>query len=146
MTTFSQQDRRWVGTKYSNGYTIGRYGCTLTDLTMIHDWFTGEQMTPDQVAAKLKYTSGLIIWDSLKNVGLKLVQRIRVRDDNAIRAGLAANDQCVIVEVNHNHWLWVIGRSLPGLGYKVVDPWDGRTKYTNSYSNNITGLAIIGRN
>lgn len=146
MYTYSQQDSRWRSVIFGGHYTIGRYGCTITDLTMIHDWFYNEGWSPSNVASKLKYTNGLIIWKSLENIGLRLINRIRVRNDAAIRGALAANDQCVIVEVNHNHWLWVIGRQLPGLGYRVVDPWDGRTKYTNAYGNNITGCAIIGKN
>lgn len=145
MVTYSQQDPRWAQTKYSNGYTIGRYGCTLTDLTMIRDWFLHDDMVPPVVASKLQYASGLIIWASLKNIGLSLVERVRVRNDAKIQQALASSDHCVIVEVNHNHWLWVIGRQLPVLGYRVVDPWDGRIKYTNAYRNNITGCAVIGR-
>lgn len=145
MIAFSQQDPRWAQKKYNNGYTYGRYGCTITCLAMVRNWFYGVVVFPDWVGPKLTYTSGMIIWSSLANIGLRLVERVRVRNDVKIRAALASPSQCCIVEVNHNHWLFVVGRYIPVLGYRVIDPWRGDYCYTNRYGNNITGCAIISK-
>lgn len=147
MLTFSQQDPRWAKQKLGkSNCTIGRYGCTTTDICMGYDWFYNSRMTPNQCAEKLNYTKdGLILWESLKNIKLKLISRLRYRNDKAIQDALKNPDLISILEVNSNHWLFLIGRKLPILGYKVVDPWDGKIKYTNAYRNNITGCAIISK-
>jgi len=110
---------------------------------MAYDWFYGDNKTPDWMADQLKYLDGMVIWSSMPK--MKLVARIRYRDDNAIREALANPNECCLVEVNHSHWLFVIGRYIPWLGYRVVDPWNGQIVYTNKYQNNITGVVVVSR-
>lgn len=145
MITFSQQDSRWSNLKFGGGYSIGRYGCVITDLAMIRDWFYNFDSNPIWVSQQLSYSNGLVIWSSLPKVGLSLVRRVYGRNDTIIKSALAAPDQCCILQVNNNHWLFLIGRQLPVLGYRVVDPWTGQICYTNKYGNNITGCAVIGK-
>ncbi len=100
MLIFSQQDGRWVNTKFDTYYTIGRYGCTVTDLTMIRDYIHGGSMTPDVVSKQLSYSNGLVVWSSLKNIGLNLVERVFGRNDAKIAAAIAAPNKYVIIQVN----------------------------------------------
>jgi hypothetical protein len=143
LTKFSQQDPRWASTKYQDGFTIGRYGCEITNLAMIYDWFFLSNKTPLYVAQNLKFNNGDILWSSLPKINLKLEKRYYSRDDNRITQALNNPNECCTVQVNNNHWLFIIGRKLPVLGYKVTDPWLGDTCYTNRYKNNITGFAVI---
>lgn len=146
ITVFSQQDPRWASYKYTNGYTIGRWGCLVTVLSMARNWFYNKQDNPVWTASHLKYTAeGYLLWGSLPDAGLKLIWRYYTRNEQAINEALAAPDKCVALQVNSNHWVWAIGRKLPLLGYKIVDPWDGRIKYTNFYRDNITGSATFSK-
>ena len=153
LTALSQQDPRWSGKMMGNsGVSIGKAGCLLTDLTMMYDWFFNKTATPDWVASHIQFTdhnysggAGLVIWASITNVGLHCVTRTQGRNDSVIQEGLANPNECVMLQVNNSHWLFLIGRWIPLLGYKVIDPWDGRTKYTNAYGNNITGSVVIGK-
>lgn len=145
ITPLSQQDSRW-GNKYlgKTKYTIARYGCVTVDLTMIYNYIFGRQKTPDNVAQILEYTSGgLLIWKSLQKLNLSLKERFYGKQSDTINAGLKNPKTFVILQVNSNHWVWLIGRYIPYFGYKIIDPWDGRTKHTNAYRNNITGGAVI---
>jgi len=145
MVFLSQQDPRWVNYKYNGNYTLGRYGCTITDITMFYDWAFNKNVRPDWVASKLKFSNGLLLWNSISNIGLKFVYRYYSRNDNRIKQALnSANEGCLL-QVNKNHWLFLIGRYIPGLGWKVADPWTGKSCYTKKYNNNITGFAVISR-
>jgi len=146
ITTYSQQNSQWVNEKLINGYTVGRWGCLAVSLANARNWFYNKNDNPMWTVPKLNYTSdGRILWNSLKNVGLKLVERVYGRNEAKINEALAHPNKCVILQVNNNHWVWAIGRKLPILGYRIADPWDGRIKYINFYRDNITGCAVISR-
>jgi len=146
LVSLCQQDSRWAGkTMGAGNWTIGRWGCLLTDVTMMYDWFFNRNAGPDWVDSQLSFTQGLLIWSSLSKIGLHLVTRTNGRNDVVIREGLANPNECVMLQVNNSHWLFLTGRWIPVFGYNVIDPWDGRTKYTNAYGNNITGSATIGK-
>ena len=148
MITISQQDSRWAKETLGNTpYTIGRWGCLMTVLTMIRNEIFKSVMTPTQAAKKLQFTpGGLVIWSSLKDINLKLVNRMGFRHDVIIQAAYRSKDQYVALQVNNNHWVWLIGRRLPFLGYRIVDPWTGSICYTNRYHDNITGFAVVSNN
>lgn len=147
MTIFSQQDSRWANVKMGgSNYTIGRWGCLLTDLTNLRNFIFGSAMRPDQADDKLSFTKdGLLIWGSLSGIGLKLVERVYKNDYNKILSVYKSSDKYAILQVNNNHWVWVIGRYIPYFGWKIGDPWTGTSCYTNKYRNNITGFAVISK-
>jgi hypothetical protein len=145
MVIFNQQDSRWAKETLGNTvYTIGRWGCLNTVLTMVYNQIFNSRMTPLQCAKKLQFTpDGMLKWESLKEINLKLVSRIRVRNDVMIKNALNSPKDYVALQVNNNHWVWLIGRYIPILGYRIADPWTGTACYTNRYKNNITGFALI---
>jgi len=145
MLIFSQQDGRWASAIYNGHYSIGRYGCLITCVTMVDDWLFSANRDPLWVASMLAYSNGLLIWGSLAKIQMKLVQRVYVRNDAIISNALADPSTCVVLQVNSNHWVFAIGRKIPVLGYRIADPWDGRIKYTNAYRNNITGCAVLAK-
>ncbi len=66
-----QYDSKWKN-KYiaKSNATIGKYGCTLTSLSMVYSYDTGKTVTPDAMDDLLKFTSGgAVYWDSVSAVG-----------------------------------------------------------------------------
>lgn len=145
-TMFSQQDQRWANMKLGNTqYTMGRWGCLTTVITMGYNWLMGTSITPAWMVAKLKYNlRGKLIWDL---PGMKITKRIaksktipRAEIDNAYKDPDAIN----ALEINNGvHFVWQIGKWWPGLGYQIVDPINGKKTFTNKYNNKVTGLRVI---
>jgi hypothetical protein len=50
----------------------------------------------------------------------------------------------VALQVNNNHWVWLIGRYIPLLGYRIADPMTGGKAYSSRYKT-ITGHAVIAK-
>ena len=101
--------------------------------------------TPDRICAKLGYLlNGMLDWSSLKNIGLKLIYRSSVRNDEAANEALSNPDRFAVLEINHGaHFVLVVGRKLPLLGYRVYDPFYGDRAYR--YNSVITGCRIISK-
>lgn len=145
MKILSQRDPKWSDIKLGkSNVAIGKYGCTTTCLSMVSDWFNIYK-DPSQIAQTIDYTrDGLIIWTSLSNIGLKLDQRVYSFDDNSIDKALSNTDTCCILQVNGNHWVLALSKSLFG-GYRIADPWFGDKSTTSRYDNHVTGIAIISK-
>ena len=142
MKIFCQQDYKTMlgNTRYS----VARYGCLTADIAMIYDYIHKLNVNPAEMAKKLEYNSdGLLLWPSLSKIGMKLVSRQYTFNKKVIDSELASPNRYVVLQVNNNHWVWPIGRWIPILGYKIVDPFRGDKCYTNRYKNNITGLAVV---
>lgn len=149
MVILSQRDPRWASEKMGVSYvTVGRYGCLITCLSMVSDFFN-KFKTPRNLARYLKYTGdGLVIWSSLPSVlPFKLEKRLYRRDDTEIKRSLRLPNTAVVLQVDHYHWVLACGtyRLAPWI-YKIADPWTGRTlplaKPFSSYKN-ITGSAHL---
>lgn len=145
-TMYGQRQLPWATMKLGKSLcTCGRYGCTSCCIVNGRNFLLGLNETPDKVISKINYTAdGLILWGSLPNIGLRLVSRIYGRNDAAIQQALSDPSKFVIIQVENDHWLWVIGRKLPLLGWRCFDPWFADKCYSNRYKN-ITGCAIIGK-
>lgn len=142
MVIFNQQlyPKSFLG---KTKFTVARWGCLVTVITMIYDYVYDRKMTPDSCAQKLQFMpSGDLVWGSLKNLTLRLVERVRRFDKAKIDAAFKNPDQYVALQVNSSHWVWVIGRYIPYLGYRIADPLRGDRGYSRRYKN-ITGHAVI---
>lgn len=129
MQVLSQRDPRWANEKLGTSYvTVGRYGCTITCLSMLSDFF-GRFKTPRYLAKYLKYTKdGLIIWGSMPAVlPFKLEKRLYRRDDAEIKKSLKDPKKAVILQVDNYHWVVCLGtyRFAPWI-YRCADPWTGK--------------------
>jgi hypothetical protein len=126
--------------------TLGGYGCTTCCVSMVSAWY-GEYVSPDKLAkSKALYTTaGLIIWQALGFLKFKFSERFYSFRKDKIDEALASSSKTVILQVNNDHWVWAIGKWLPVLGYRIIDPWTGSVCYSNRYRNNITGGAIFDR-
>jgi len=143
MVIFNQQNypKSYLG---NTKFTLARWGCLDTVITMIYDFINGKEMTPDTMAMKLSFLdTGDLVWGSLSKVGLKLKSRVRTYRKDLIDLSYKNPDEFIALQVKGSHWVWVIGRYIPILGYKIVDPLGGKKRYTNYYENKITGHAVI---
>ncbi len=94
------------------------------------------------MAKVLLYTpDALIIWRSLSNAGLKLVNRFHTFNQPIIAEALKNPNKVVALNVDRGgHWVFAL-RELPFGRYWVHDPWDDRKKV---YSG-VVGGAVISK-
>lgn len=131
MITLSQRDKRWASEKLgASPFIVGRYGCTITCLSMLSDHFNAFK-TPRYLARYLKYTKdGLVYWNSLpQSLPFKLKKRLYQRNDKEILESLDEPDEAVILQVDNYHWVVACGvyRFAPWI-YRIADPWIGKKK------------------
>jgi hypothetical protein len=143
MLILGQRDSRWKDEKIGTTHlTIGRWGCTITCLSMLSDYFNGFK-TPRFLAKYLKYTKeGLIIWDSLPSIlPFKLEKRLYKRNDEEIKKSLSDPERAVILQVDGCHWVLALGyyKLAPSI-YRIADPFFG-DKSTSLRYKKITGSA-----
>lgn len=179
ITPLSQRDPRWAAmTLGTTTYTVARYGCTVTCLSMASEFFSQIAVTPpqnsvkyqlpDKVSQTLEFTpDGLLLWGSLSKLGMKLVERVKVRDDAKIQAVLANPKQACLLQVEGWHWVLALAvepnppkpaaktgsgstvapapgaPTTPVIVYRILDPWFGDVGYSNRYKS-ITGHATVG--
>jgi hypothetical protein len=143
MQFLSQRDKRWAAEKLGQSQsTVGRYGCTITSISMGTDYFK-QWVTPFDLAHKLSFTGGgSILWGSLPSVTcLKLEKRFFGQQDALIQEALKNPRKVVLIQVENYHWVLGLGRNLFG-GYKIADPWFGDKSTTKRYKN-ISGGAVL---
>lgn len=153
MLLLSQRDKRWAANKIGkSSLTIGRWGCTLTSLSMLSSFY-GCYKSPAELAASsgLFTSGGLLIWGQIEKVfkgKIKFVYRYgqgskSLRNDKAIRDSILKSPKTtVILEVaNHSHW--VVATGVYGNDYMCVDPIDGQRKLVLRTFGNITGSAHL---
>lgn len=153
MLHLSQRDARWATkTIGKTNLTLGRWGCTITCISMLSSFF-GCYKSPDVIAKTpgLFTTDGLILWGGIEKLfggKLKHVVRIGMRgkprldrkriDDSLLKSPKTA----VILEVaNYSHWVVCVGKY--GNDYYVIDPFDGKKKLALRSFGNITGSSHL---
>lgn len=133
--------------------TIGRYGCTITCLSMASEYFHSVNPSiayrlPQELAKTLKFTSeGLLIWESLSSIGMKKENRFYGANYQLINEALAHPKKVCLIQVkmmNGFHWVLALSK-VPGTNdtYNVADPWYGDRSTTRRYKNQISGGAVI---
>lgn len=116
--------------------TLGGWGCTTTDISMLSDFF-GEYLSPAQLASRLNlYTnSGLIIWTELNKIFSKFKFTWRQYGFNQalVDESLKNPAKAVILEVYQankvdKHWIVAARKTWLGLGsdYVGIDPLTGK--------------------
>jgi hypothetical protein len=142
-TQFNQLDypKVYLG---NTSYTVARWGCLSLVVNMGYNFLFGKNVQPPEIVKILSYSSsGNLLWPSLLKLDLKLVKRISQTSTpyDAINAGYKNPNQFVALEVkNGAHFVWLIGRYIPLLGYRIVNPFGGKKEYMK---NGITGCRII---
>lgn len=147
MIKLSQRDIRWAGERMGNSnVTVGRYGCLITSLSMLSDYFKPFH-APNYMAHNLGFTKdGLLIWGSMsKELSFKLYQRFNGYGwlaESMCKQALKDKDQAVVLQVQGYHWVVAIRKNL-FKGYTIADPWTGKVTTTKDYQHKITGGAIL---
>jgi len=129
----------------NSGKSVAKAGCLTCALTVGKNSISETAYTPAQVVNIIQYNSvGEVLWNSLANLGLKLKYKSTTRNDLAVNEALANPDEFAVLEINHGaHFVLVIGRKLPVLGYRVYDPFYGDRAYR--YNSVITGCRIVAK-
>jgi hypothetical protein len=148
MQFLSQQDNRWAEAYIgSSKLKIGRWGCTLTCLSMLSDFFKA-YLRPDIIAAhkswftddSYPYGAGLILWTKLRFPTFKFVERVKGYNPRLIEASIRDPKKAVILEVNHSHWVLALGYDVWG-NIRIADPLFGDKATVKRYRSNVTGSA-----
>lgn len=143
MQILGQRDPRWAREYLGQSTsTVGRYGCTITSISMATDAFM-QWRTPKELARTLSFTKdGLIIWSSLpEKTCFKLERRFYRQQDAVIQEALANPKKVCLIQVENYHWVLATGKSIFG-GYRIADPWFGDRSTTKRYKS-ITGGAVL---
>lgn len=145
MINISQRDKQWGSHKIGKSdLTIADFGCTLTSICMLADYF-GEYHNPIDMQQFQDFTpEGLIIWESLKLKKMKFGKRLRTVDHKEIQISLKDPKKACLLEMqlpSGKHWV-VATSKIPFVdAYGIVDPWDAKKKTTYAYKNQIVGSA-----
>ena len=147
MKILSQRNPQWANQKLGKSFfNIGRYGCTITCISMLTDYFSqfsGIFKTPKDLAQGLEFTEeGYLVWSSLlKITQMRLEKRLYNRDDVSIIHSLKDPKRAVILQVDGFHWIIAL-KKLPFGVYWIADPWTGTKRFSTAY-NKITGSAHL---
>lgn len=139
----SQRDPRWAGKRIgASTLTIGRFGCTITDLAQLSTRW-GRPLTPDKIAENKNWftSGGLIIWRNLQIAGMKFERRLYgfqlVQIVNDLKAGKG-----VLLQVNDGaHWILAERKMWFRNDFVSSDPWTGEPCAAIGDYHNITGSA-----
>ena len=148
MNFFSQNSPTWKEVKIGRSpWTLGSKGCTTTCVSDASSYFQ-EEKTPDKLSQKgLTYTlDGLLLWSSIGRVFKKFEFEWRFYSYDKKRIDSAYKDPNKVVLLNvakGSHWVFLVGRHIPFLGYKISDPFPFPAK--TYYRNDIIGGAILKR-
>lgn len=143
MIYLSQRNPLWATkTIGKTKLILGRWGCTISSLSMISDYFK-DFRTPAEIAAKDWFNSGgLIVWNRLKFATFKFVTRFYGLQRGLIDEALKNRFKACLLEVNKCHWVVGVRRIPLTDHYIIVDPWTGK-KTTTIGKYKVTGGAIF---
>jgi len=146
-----QDDPKWADEKIGKtSFTIGAYGCLITDLSMLSYWY-GEYFSPKELSEKANFTpKGWYIWrsgDSFLPFNFKY--RYYIKDAIKIKEILFSEDNAVVVRVSAYgayHWLAVIGYDQVSKEFIGADPLTGDKVFIERKYGRINGFAELSRN
>lgn len=141
-----QRDPKWANMKLGNFYaseqsTIGRYGCLLTCVTMLGNYYSGIDWTPPQVNYLLAHRGGfygenLLVYSVVSEIFPEM-QWDGFIECEKIPAPVGEIDKLlpVILKVDFNiqttpvdgHYVLAVGKL--GSDYIINDPWTGKREF-----------------
>lgn len=128
MIHLSQRDARWGGKTIGKSTSLIKdYGCTITCLSMLSDYF-GAFRYPSWMATNLSFLVDKVIWKSVsEKLTFNFVWRFYGFQENRIDEAIKNPKTACLLEIKKRHWV-VAARKLPG-GYWTIDPWTGRGNF-----------------
>lgn len=142
MILLSQRDPRWADKPIgASNIKLGRYGCTVTCISMLTD-YAGAWQRPDEIASHKDWFTkdGLVLWSKLSLPAITFEKRLYGKNDDEIMKSLKDPNKAVILQVQNYHWVVCIGKNWSG-SYRIADPWTGKKANISKYNNEITGSA-----
>lgn len=129
MNILSQKDPRWGSLKIGNtNYIMSGYGCFITACSIVAG------IEPPEALQKLRFDGAMLIWDSIKNIGLEPLFKGDWDNAKALEY-IQANGQCIARvdfdgsdRTDDTHFVVLIGNK------QLIDPIDGKIKPTSTYS------------
>jgi hypothetical protein len=135
MIHLSQRDPEWAGKTIGKSTSlIGAYGCTITCISMLSDYFKC-YYNPAWMAKNLSFLIDKVIWNSItEKLCFKFIWRFYNYQENRILEALKNPKTAVIFEIKKRHWVVGIRKSIYPWSkwYKVVDPWTGKYNWVNA--------------
>lgn len=145
----SQKDSRWASNKLgTSSVTIGSYGCLITSVAMVCDYY-GKKTNPAKINQALIDVNGyanenLLIFDKVETIYPDIVvdwEYFLSSPPTSMIDQALKNDIPVIIQVDYNtntpeleqHWVVVVGKD--DKGYLIADPIDGQIVYLSRYAN-----------
>ena len=129
MIKLSQLNEAWkwktIGKSKS---TIGRWGCTITSLSMASDYFKCYR-DPAWMAKYLEFAVDKVIWSSIEKVlCFKFKWRYYKHEQKIFTEALRDPATVLLLNVK-NGAHWVIATKKVPFGYWVTDPLGGKASY-----------------
>lgn len=148
MVSYNQRDSRWANQNLgSSNLKMGLFGCTTTAIADLSTYF-GDNLNPSQVADWIKYSNGLVLWQSCRFNHFQFERREYLRNEANILAAIKDPNRAVLLQVD-NGAHWVVATGVPNWFnwyIKIADPWFGDKADMGRYGNSITGAAYFKRN
>ena len=150
MKLVNQEDPKWASVTIGHSSSsIKRYGCTISCLSMLSDWY-GKFFDPKYMAKNLVFNNnGEIIWNSITDnphMPMKFVWRYYGYDEAHLLPALKGKDTSVLLRINlvikgKTFVHWVVGIRKVGNLYYVADPLGGYRHFINRSA--ITGFTVL---
>ena len=138
VVAYKQKDTRWGSVKLGSYSTIGKEGCLVTSLAMLHSYTTGTTVTPIDMKGMLAFTSGgaLSSWSYVSNLGYTVEtysKSVTSADLQHIYELLRQGKPVVLgSKGNGQHYVVVIGYTGNGTSFSASDFVINDPGYTRS--------------
>jgi ABC-type bacteriocin/lantibiotic exporter with double-glycine peptidase domain len=150
MKILSQLDPEWSGNFIGASTSrIGRWGCTITSISMISDYFNDYKSPAELAGDAHNFVNDLVHWRNIstKFKNFKFVKRAYGTTSSLlpeIKEALKDPRRAVLVEVD-NRTHWVVAYSLKRFSGRlaVADPLGGKIVDVLRKYHNITGAAFF---
>ncbi len=144
MKIISQRNSLWANAPIGkSSLRVGRWGCTITSLSMLTSW-AGQWVTPPVIAAKPWFNNkGEIIWAKIDIPHLKFDRRVIGYSETYLKEVTASKDAAALVEVDHSHWVVPIRKVLNT--WLIADPWTGTKRLMWPTYKEITKIVVFNR-
>jgi len=161
ITPLSQRDSKWasllLGFNTNSKYNIGDYGCLITCLAMVYNYYTGKSITPSDMNEKLKALgagygfsvgTGYYVWGAFPYVCTTVKESYKTTPSaltdtqmNAINSAVDAGYP-VMLEIDFDptdadvdmHWVLATKRNKDNENdITINDPWTGTERSLKEY-------------
>lgn len=132
MVYLSQRDPRWGWRKIGNSESLIKdYGCTITCISMLADYF-GCFQDPAWMAKNLRFIVDKVIWQSVtEKLCFDFTWRFYKFEEKRILDALKSPSAACLFEIKKRHWVVGVRKSAYAWSkwFLTIDPWTGEKKW-----------------